>query len=534
MAKKYSYISYQETGYFSKLVVDYLSGNENIKSFYKFEPDANGIRTALEARKKYTIDRETLVNTLNKQYKGLKLSEKTGTNITSLLKNNTFTVCTAHQPNLLTGYLYFLHKILHTIKLADSLNREYPENHFVPVYYMGSEDNDLEELGTFRFEDKKYTWDGNGQKGAVGRMHPDGLNALLHELFKNFGPPGENCDNLKQMITQAYLGHETIGEATKFLVNELFGVYGLVIVDPDDADFKKQFKPIIIDECFNQSSYPILTKQIDDLEKHYKIQAHPRNINLFYLDDQCRERIEQKDKKWVVLNTTIEWSQEELLSEIEQHPKRFSPNVVLRGLFQETILPNIAFIGGGAEVAYWMQLKSLFEYYNVFFPVVLLRQSVLIAKQNETQLNSKIGISIEELFKNEQAIIDNYTIRHSDTDWQTISEQAALEQIFSSLEQKALNVDPTLRLAVKAALTKMKQQTLNIEKKMLRAERKKNEIEINRIKKLRNSLFPNNSLQERVENFMPYYLEFGAAIFDDLLDGIQPLQNEFLLIEYNH
>ena len=250
---------------------------------------------------------------------------------------------------------------------------------------MGSEDNDIDELGTFRFRGDKFVWDGSGQSGAVGRMDTAGLKPLINSLFKQFGPPGKNCDDLLEIITEAYAKQKTIGAATQYLVNALFGRFGLVVLDPDDAEFKKSFVPVMEDELLNKASYPIITSQIKKLGEHYKIQAHPREINLFYLADQLRERIERNGEKWVVLNTAIEWTKNELLKELNEHPERFSPNVMLRGLYQETILPNAVFIGGGAEVAYWLQLKPLFEHYKVFYPAVHLRQSVMWVENNETK-----------------------------------------------------------------------------------------------------------------------------------------------------
>ena len=531
MDNVFTHVPYKETGYFSKLVTDYLSESNDIKPFYDFTPDAAGVAQAIKVRAAYPVDRKTLVATLSAQYGRLPRSGKTEVNIQSLLSENTFTICTAHQPNLLTGYLYFIYKILHAIKLAEELNITYPHKHFVPVYYMGSEDNDLEELGMFRFRGEKYVWDGAGQTGAVGRMSPASLKPLLNELFKTFGPPGSNCDELQALLTKAYLEHETIGAATKYLVNELFGRYGLVVLDPDDAMLKAAFIPVVQDELLHQAANPIITKHIEALGANYKIQAHPREINLFYLNGQIRERIEKKDDKWVVLNSEIEFSEAGILAELNQHPERFSPNVMLRGLFQETILPNVAFIGGGAEVAYWLQLNSLFKYYKVFYPAILLRQSVLWIDDAAAKLRRQSELSIPDIFKPELELERDYVTKHSGTEWQTKNETQAIEQIFNSLKQKATTLDPTLAAAADAALTKMRHRLAELEKKMLRAEKRKMQVQLERIDRFKKSLFAGNSLQERVENFSGYYLDYGSSFFDTVKDAIKPLTSEFLIIE---
>ena len=530
MANIFTHVPYLETGYFSKLVTDYISNDPCIQPFYNLPPTKGGLTQAIKERSKYPINRKSLHTALTKQYGHLTKHPKTEENIQLLLKDNTFTICTAHQPNLLTGYLYFIYKILHAIKIANELNEAYPDKHFVPVYYMGSEDNDLEELGTFRFRGNKYVWDGNGQKGAVGRMNTASLKPLLNEVFKLFGPQGNNCTELKELLTNAYLQHKTVGKATQYLVNELFGRFGLVVLDPDEAILKAAFIPVMEDELLHQNSSPVITKQIELLGTHYKIQAHPREINLFYLNEQLRERIEKKGDIWEVLNTDIKFTETEILNELKQHPERFSPNVMLRGLYQETILPNVVFIGGGAEVAYWLQLKTLFQHYNVFYPSIHLRQSVQWVGNMQLKLIEQLELNIPDIFKPEQQLIREYITKHSGNEWHTDSEIAEIEKVFQNLKQKAISLDPTLKPAAEAALTKMKHQLVEMEKKMLRAEKRKNETQIARIERLKKALFPGNGLQERVENFTEYYLEYGSSFFDIIMQGMEPLPHQLLVI----
>ncbi len=530
MNSRFSYIPYKETGYFSRLVTDYLHGIANIKPFYNYDWTFEGLNKAIADRANYPVNRVVLTDALRRQYAGLEMHPKVEASLALLALDNTYTVCAAHQPNLLTGYLYFVYKILHAIKLADELNATHPDKQFVPVYYMGSEDNDIEELGVFKFRGEKFVWDGDGQAGAVGRMNTAGLKTILAQLFKLLGPPGPDCDRLMKMFTTAYLKHKTVGEATHYLVNELFGKYGLIVLNPDDAALKAQFIPVMEDELLHQHANPIIAKQINALSEHYKIQAHPREINLFYLADQLRERIEQRDDKWVVLNSTIEWTKDEMLAELHAHPERFSPNVMLRGLYQETILPDVAFIGGGAEVAYWMQLNSLFAHYKVPFPVVYLRQSVMFIDAATQKLQKQLELSVTDIFMEEYELGREYIDRHSTAAWKTDTEIEAIAGIFHQLKAKAVAVDATLAPATEAALTKMKYQLSIMEKKMLRAEKKKEEVMMARIAKLKARLFPGNSLQERVDNFSELYLEYGDSFFDSIVEGIQPFEPKFLVI----
>lgn len=526
-----TYLPYSDTGYYSKLVTDYLSSAKELQSFYRYQPDADGLAEAIADRAKYPVERNLLADLLEQQYHKLDKSTAVEENLQLLRKDNTYTVCTAHQPNLLTGYLYFVYKILHAIKLAEELKQQHPDKNFVPVYYMGSEDNDLEELGRFRYGGEKYIWDGDGQTGAVGRMKTKSLKPLLHQLFRVLGPPTEHTDHLKNLLEEAYLDCQTIGAATQKLVNALFGRYGLIVIDADEADFKRQVLPILIDDLKEHTPHSIVSQQIENLSEHYKSQAHPRPINLFYLTDTIRERIEKEGDEWVVLNTTIRFTAAELDKELQEHPERFSPNVILRGILQESILPNVAFIGGGAEVAYWLQLKTLFDHYNVFYPAVLLRQSVLWGNPKAHQLRKQLGFAPEEVFKSIDELSKEYIAAHTHHEWETKEEYTAIEEQLLKTKAKAAKLDSTLEASAEAALTRIRKQMQVLEQKMLRAEKRKMEVQMERIQRMKDELFPNGSLQERTENFISFYPEEGQAFFDVIKDATKALDHKFLFIE---
>jgi len=526
------YLAYSETRRFSSLVLDYLSGQENLAEFYQFTPDITGLAEAIEQRRNFPVDRETLHKALQEQYHHLPKEAAVDANIQRILDTNTFTVCTAHQPNLATGYLYFIYKILHAIRLCRDLKVQYPESNFVPVYYMGSEDADLEELGTFRFGTKKFVWDADGQTGAVGRMDSSSLAPLLQQLFSLMGPPGPEWEELRLMLRQAYSANNTISAATISLVHHLFGRYGLIIFQPDDSRFKKAFIPVMEEDLIGHTAEQLVQQTIRKFEaKHFKAQAQPRAINLFYLKDNIRDRIEQKGDHWQVVGTSISWNQTSLLLELHEYPERFSPNVVLRPLYQESILPNIAFIGGGAEVAYWLQLKSLFQHHQVFYPTILLRQSVLWVNSNQRRLWHKTRLSLQGLFAPEDQAVRDYVQKHAQKDWQTKDESLILDQLAERLRLKALDVDATLGRSADAAITKMKHQLERLEQKMLRAEKRQLQTGLEQLQRLHKELFPNAGLQERVENFMPYFLMYGRQFFEDILEHLEPLRNEFLVLE---
>lgn len=526
-----TYIPSQQTGFFSKIVTDYLQQNDQLASFYKYEVSIEGIKKAIDERKQYSYKREVLVSALQQQYAGMYLSAKLQQNLDLLLEANTFTITTAHQPNIFTGPLYFIYKILHTIKIADTLKQQIPENNFVPVFYMGSEDADLKELGNFTVDGKKYEWK-TEQTGAVGRMKVDAaFLTLINELSAQLGvlPFG---DETIAIFKNSYTPGETIQQCTLKLVNTLFGDYGLVVLIPDNAALKKTFKPIVEKELVQQFSHKAVEETILALSKHYKVQAGGRDVNFFYLLGDKRERIEIADSKYIVKNLQLEFSQQEILKEVEDHPERFSANVILRGVFQEMILPNIVFIGGGGEIAYWLELKKVFEQAEVPYPMLVLRNSFLLLKKGQEQQLVELGFSISEFFKSSEELLNLLTIKQSSNQLSLSEEIGELNSFYQQLHETTSKIDASLADHVNALQAKALKRINELEKKMLRSEKRKFEAEKRKIEKLKHTAFPNGSLQERVENISSFYAKEGNGLIKNLYQLSPGLEQQFTVITF--
>ena len=523
-------LPYRQTNAFSTIILDYIDHADTLKPFYGCPPTLQGIQQAIKARKKFTTNRNVLVQELKKQYNTIKLSAATEKNIEALSKPTTFTITTAHQPNIFTGPLYFLYKILHTIKLAESFKTILPENDFVPVYYMGSEDADLDELGHFYIHGEKKVWN-TRQTGAVGRMKVDKELVKLITAIEGQLTVLPHGNEIVELVKECYKEGTTIEAATFQLVNNLFADYGLIILLPDNTAFKNQMASIFEDDLLNQTASEIVEKTAKQLdEAGYKVQANPREVNLFYLREDKRERIELHNKKYEVLNTGISFTRDELLNEVEQHPERFSPNVILRGLYQETILPNIAFVGGGGETAYWLQLKELFEHYQVPFPVLVLRNSFLIVEKKWQAMITKLGFVIDDLFLPEQELINKLVKRDSDKKLKLNGTFTATEQLYNGIKEQATSIDITLGKHVESLKVNTLYRLQELEKKMLRAEKRKFADQQRQIQVIKEQLFPNNGLQERVDNFMPYYASYGKAFIEELYQHTLSLEQEFVIL----
>jgi bacillithiol synthase len=523
-------LPYRQTNAFSKIALDYIDQAASLKPFFAHPPSLQGIQKAVAARKQFGGNREVLVEQLKIQYKGVEAGSKTLANIEALSEENTFTVTTAHQNNIFTGPLYFIYKIIHVIKLADQLNTALPGQHFVPVFYIGTEDADLDELNHTWVDGQKLTWN-TQQTGAVGRMVIDKELVKLIDLLEGqltVLPEGKEIISLLRLY---YKPGATIQDATFRFVSHLFADYGLVVLLPDNASLKATMHSLFEDDLLHQTASGIVEKSAAALEEAgYKVQAQPREINLFYLLDNRRERIELVNDQYRVVNTTIRFNSESLLRELKEYPERFSPNVILRGLYQETILPNIAFIGGGGETAYWLQLKELFDHYRVPFPVLLLRNSFLLVEAKWKQMISKLSFQAEDFFIPEQDLLNKVVLRDSVNETRLNGSMQEIQKLYDSFLKQATAVDATLEKHVEALKAKALFKLQELEKKMLRAERKKFSDQQRQIHTIREKLFPGNGLQERKENIAWYYARYGKNIIQALYEHSLGLEQEFVIL----
>ncbi|WP_417362891.1 bacillithiol biosynthesis cysteine-adding enzyme BshC [Galbibacter sp.] len=532
-----SFLSLKETNYFSKLICDYLDEKQELRPFYNRFPHLENFGEQLKEKKASFSqeNRTVLKNVLQAQYQDIETSKKTADNIITLEDANTFTVVTGHQLNLFTGPLYFLYKITSTINLCKQLAKEYPDNTFVPVYWMATEDHDFEEINFFNFNGKKFQWQGPGtaeQGGAVGVYPTQGLDSVL-ALFESELGKGVQAQALSELFRKAYIKHDNLTDATRYLANELFSDQGLVIIDAAAIELKRLFIPQMRRELFEPTSQTTVEKTISELnqvDSSYKIQVNPRAINLFYLEKGIRERIIETPSGYEVNNTEISWSQQELEEHLNNCPDRFSPNVMTRPLYQEVILPNLCYIGGGGELAYWLELKRFFNFQEVPFPILLLRNSALIISEKQSTKLEKLNISDRQLFLDKNSFINSKIREISNIDINFSAQKKHLEEQFKSMYQIAEQTDKTFLGAVKAQEVKQLKGLDHLEKRLLKAQKKKLSDQVSRLVALQNELFPNGSLQERSDNFANIYLHYGPSFIKRLLEDLDPLHAEFVVI----
>jgi len=524
------FISFRDTAYVSKLICDYVENRPELQSLYHRFPNLENFKAQCEAKKsEFTSEkRSVLVEAFTQQYSGLAPSKLTTKAIQSLTKENTFTVTTGHQLNLMGGPLYFLYKIISTINLAKELKANAPENNFIPVFWMATEDHDFEEINHFNFQNKRFQWSQN-TSGAVGVLDTSELSEFV-TVFSNILGDSSHAQTLKELVKNAYLNHSNLADATRYLVHSLFGEDGLLIIDGNDAALKRLFIPQLTSELTNQQAYKSVSEtnqQLTAIDAAYMIQVNPRELNLFYLKANLRERIVKNESYFSVLNTDIQWNLKELLAEVQSNPERFSPNVIMRPLYQETILPNLCYIGGGGEVSYWLQLKSYFDVEQITFPILLHRNSVLLISEKQHQKLDKLKVSMSELFQDKDVLIASQIKKISSLAVDFSIQKSHLKKQFEALYLIADQTDKSFKGAVSAQEKKQLKGLEALEKRLLKAEKKSHKDYINRLETIHLELFPNGGLQERYTNFTEFYLEHGEEFIKHLKLELAPLNQRF-------
>ncbi|MFK7799361.1 MAG: bacillithiol biosynthesis cysteine-adding enzyme BshC [Aureispira sp.] len=526
-------LDYAAVAEFSTLDKAYAAAEPTLRPFYEHPVNLEQFEAVIAAKQGFDRNKRTLLATeLLAQYQAVEASEATLNNIKALRQDNCYTIITAHQPSLFTGPLYTMYKILSAIKLAELVQQTYPAVQVVPVFWMGGEDHDFEEVNHLHLFGNTLTWD-DEQGGSVGAYDTGSMRAVLDQTKEILGN-GVDAQLLAEKL-EAYFGTaRTYREGVRDLLNWLFADYGLVIANAGTKAFKQQLIPVLQEELLQHSSKALVEQTVQELEAAgFGQQAHARSINVFYLSPQKRSRIVLEEGQYQVLDTDISFSKAELLQHLEEQPEQFSPNVILRPLFQELVFPNLAYVGGGGELAYWLERKKQFEHYQIPFPMLVRRASVLWIPKGISKLMDKLELGISDIFTDTHQLIKQYVIDNASEELSFAQELEALNQVFEQLLTKTIAVDPALEKAVIAQQVNTQKAIGKLEQRLIRAEKQKQESSIQQIEKIKDTLFPNQGLQERYDNFMGFYTRYGNEFINTLYQEIEPLDKQLLVVKHN-
>jgi len=522
------HIAYGATGRFSPPVLDHLANDPFLREFLELAPTLEGLCTAASGRSFSVEARRILCTVLDQQHAGLDLHPAVRANLDLFRDERCLSITTGHQLCLFTGPLYVPYKILNTVRLA----REAAvvlQRPVIPVFWMATEDHDAEEIDHAFINGQKVQWSGTSS-GAVGRMPLIGIRAVVDQAIELLGT-GPSVGEIAAALRDCYTEDRTLAEATRRFVHILFGHLGLVIIDGDDPALKRLFVPVIQEELVNQVAQRTVAYANERIQGRYAVQAHAREINLFHLRPGHRSRIVRDDDHYQVLDGGPRWTLDELLMEAQVRPQDFSPNVLLRPVYQETVLPNIAYIGGGGELAYWLQLRWLFQGMRVPMPVVFLRTSAASISAKHLRKWEELGLGKTDLFLPLDGLKAQVAKKRSSFPTGLDAERQRLVAFYEELSERAGSIDPTLRGAVEAQQMRALRGLERIEQGLVRAAKREQETALRRMDAVNAALFPNGGLQERKDNILPMLGARGVHQLDKLMEVLDPLAQEFTLIE---
>jgi bacillithiol biosynthesis cysteine-adding enzyme BshC len=532
MLKLYETIKLPYAGLISPIVADYLKKDDFLTAQVQgwFEPKS--FESLIKTRNFSSSQRQILVQSLIEKYTNLKLisHKKAKQQIESLAKEDTFTITTGHQLSLFGGTFFMAFKILKTIKLGRELKLRFPENDFVPILWLASEDHDFEEIKGTWWQNKYLTWDTQSFEKPTGELSVQTLQPVVEELLISLETMGGIGSTLKQWIKNAYQGNHTLAEASINYYHNLFAEEGLIVIDANQKTLKEALKPVITKDLFTEDNYTAQLISDRRLSERYKLQIKARNGNIFYLHETHGRRMIKKQKKGFKLaDTDMHFGLEEMKVEIENYPERFSPNVNVRPIYQELILPNIAYIGGPAEIAYWLQLKPIFDANKVNFPALVLRFMGAVVPDGIEKKLSKLQLSTSAVLGNPTEVTERYLAKVNPFDYNLAMNKILNE--YQSIIDSIIHKEPglakeflTMKLEAKRAF-----KSRRSDYKM--TTRKGKEEAIARLLKIRSSFYPNGILQERIETYLSLQLKVGLNLNKELLEIISPFESEFNLLK---
>lgn len=472
------------------------------------------IEKAIEGKNSFNQEyRTTLVKCILNDYRFLLDSEADNlvkSNINLLLNTNTYTVSTGQQLHLFLGPAFVIYKILAVIKLTEELKTKHPDKNFIPIYWLASEDHDFEEIKDTKLFGNKFIWE-TKQTGACGRFNLSEVRPLIEEIKQHVNL---NSDKLKFVdeLEEIYSNSKCLSEATIKIAHKIFGEMGLVCLDADKKELKNQFRDVIEKDVLGQINIKPFNDLTDSLVSiNFHTQLHCREINFFYLLDGIRSRIILEDDKFTVVGTEIRFTREEIIKDIKEHPEHYSPNAVLRPLYQETILPNIAYIGGNAEINYWLQISNIFEINKISKPTLLLRPSLWIIPNKSLDLLKKLHISSVDLLISQNPEKHMVSLGANQIN---LKENIATFNTFKKEIQDTVNqIDKTDFMQL-VELGKAYEKALkNAEKALIELEKNKVDNSLKKLDDTFRNYFDIKHMQERNLNCLEMWIKYENVAF---------------------
>jgi bacillithiol biosynthesis cysteine-adding enzyme BshC len=528
----------------TKLLSDFLYDFPKVERFYAgdFRKDKNYLRAFKSINdKKY--QREKLCSILLRQNQRLESPDEVFKNVELLKAEDSLVVFTGQQVGLFGGPLYTIYKAITIIKLSQALSYRFSKR-FVPLFWLDSEDHDFEEVRLVYLVDKenkikeiKYS----PAKTPAGEpmyqvIFEEAVNSCIEELNISLHPT-EFKDEVLKKLKECYAKEERVSKAFAKWMTAFLGRYGLVIVDPTDRELKKMGKDFFLKEIENPAKSIRLVKEtgekLESVGYHQQVVKTEETINLFLEVEGKRCSLKWNGNLIEAEGRDRKFSTEELRKIIENEPERLSPNVLLLPLMRSYLFPTVVYVGGPGEIGYYAQLKSAFEFFDIAMPLVYPRVSLSILEDKIKQVLQKYSLDFTDLFQEPEILINSVLKEKYPDPLEKLLEdkREKVREVLDDLEKELLSSGSTLKPNLKNTRKKIDYELKRLGEKLFQAHRQKNQILKEQIYKVKNNLFPQNKLQERVLNILPFLIKYGFEFIDLLYEKVDVGKIDHQIIE---
>ena len=529
------YINFSDIPGHQNLFLDYLYEYENVAEFY-----ANDFRNKenyLKIFKNVTENRSeispAISELISRQYAQLNPSNLTQQNIKKLSDKKTLAIVTGQQLGIVGGPLYTVYKIITAIKLSRFLSERYDDYNFVPIFWLEADDHDFNEVRSAKIIDEGNSLLNIGYKEeiaeddlkqSVGLINLDSsINEFLDKLSNGIKET-EFKTVIFDKLKHFYKEGKSFKEAFRDLIFSYFDEYGLIIFDPQNDEVKKLLKPIFKKEITDFRTHTEQLVHVSaTLEELYHAQVKVKPVNLFLRVDEGRHSIEPVENEYRLRRKRKSFTQEQLLELLENEPDKFSPNVLLRPICQDYLFPTAFYIAGPSEIAYFAQIKPLYEFYNIVQPMIYPRSSATILESSIANSLEKYSVKINDIFIDveniKKKIISSVEESSVDEMFNGISTQ--MEATFDQLKEKLLDVDKTIADSSNRYRDKILGTLNELKSKAEKAQQKKYEVTLRQIDRAAVHLYPNSNLQEREINFIYFANKYGEEFLKKIFDELQ-------------
>jgi bacillithiol synthase len=510
-------------GTYSPLFVDYVSDFSKVQQFYHWNfRNENHWKTLLKRVTERSIDRSSLVKILGEQNRNFHCGVRTLANIDALLNDNTVAIVTGQQVGLFTGPLYTILKTLTTLKLVEQLAERYPEYNFVPVFWLEGEDHDYEEVNSIqvvtaaneiaemKYELKPPSDDEN--LGAVGKIEFDEtIDSIFAGLDQSLVQT-EFKPKVLELFRTAYQKGMTFNRAFAHLLNVLLENSGLVFLDPNDKEVKKLLAPLFQRELAETPKFcQLVVDQSAELEKQYHAQIKPKSLNLFFFHRGGRYLLEPRPDDYTLKGTRQHLTKEFVTEAAKNTPELFSSNVVLRPICQDWLLPTLAYVGGPAEIAYFAQLKPLYEAVNIPCPIVYPRASATIMEEKAEKVLERFSVSLLDLLTDVERVKEKVAGQVAELNLDEVFGGTFLtvQEAFDGIKSAMQDIDLTLVGALDNVAKKTISNVEGLKEKAVAAQKRQHEVSLRQIDKAASIVFPKGGFQERELNVVYFLNKYG-------------------------